>query len=83
MVVSCVGWAVWDAFRNITALVFLEDWQLKSRLMHNISEMNHNTVCSAQNRLVTQSGVCHMYYTGPENIITWQVVIHMLFMGNK
>lgn len=29
MVVSCVGWAVWDAFRNITALVFLEDWQLK------------------------------------------------------
>lgn len=36
VVAPCVGWAVWDTFKNRTALVFLEDWQLKSGHMQNI-----------------------------------------------
>lgn len=44
VVVWCVGWAVWDAFKNITA-EFLAG--LAARI--NVSEMNQNSVCWDEN----------------------------------
>lgn len=89
--VPCVGWAVWERFKNSPALVFLEDWHLNSGHMQKISEMNQDTVCSAKgtgclspwNIFHTHSGAGHMYCPRAENIITSLVFIHVLVMGNK